>query len=245
MRHSLDRLTDMFYWPAMDLLIWGLTGLYLAQLTNKSHTYLFVILSGLVFWIVIWRAQYEITTNLLAEIWDRNIVNLFTTPLRLSEWIIAFMIIGVIKIVISFTFSAALAFFIYGYSVFSLGGYLFLYIFSLLLTGWWSGFIVAAILVRYGQKLQTIAWAGVALIAPFSAVYYPLSVLPAWAQKISLFLPSTYVFEDIRHLLFTGSVNIQNLLISFALNVAYLTFSIWFFIFMFNRSKKLGLGRLI
>src|SRR3990167_9469216 len=87
MRHNLDRLSDMFYWPAMDLLIWGITGLYLAQLIPGSSNYLFVILSGLIFWIVIWRAQYEITTNLLLEFWDRNIVNLFTTPLTIAEWI--------------------------------------------------------------------------------------------------------------------------------------------------------------
>ncbi len=244
-RHNLDRLSDMFYWPAMDLFIWGITGLYLANLTTNASNYLFVILSGLVFWIVIWRAQYEITTNLLLELWDRNIVNLFTTPLTIAEWITSFMIFGTLKMLISLSFSATLAFIFYHYNILSFGLYLPLFVLSLLITGWAGGFIVAAFLIRYGQKLQTLAWAGVALIAPFSAVYYPLSVLPHWAQNVALFIPSTYIFESIRSLLFTGHVSYDKLLISFGLNILYFAFSIWFFIRMFNRSRKLGLGRLI
>lgn len=244
-RHNLDRLSDMFYWPAMDLFIWGLTGLYLAQYTPATANYLGVILSGLVFWVVIWRAQYEITTNLLLELWDRNIVNIFTTPLTIAEWVTSFMFFGLMKMIVSLTFSASLAFLFYQYNVFSFGIYLPLFVVSLLITGWASGFIVAAFLIRFGQKLQTLAWVGVTLIAPFSAVYYPLEILPQWAQNIGLLIPSTYIFEAIRESLFTGVVSYDKLLISFALNIFYLIFSLWFFIRMFNKSRKLGLGRLI
>ena len=224
MRHNLDRLSDMFYWPAMDLLIWGITGLYLAQLIPGSSNYLFVILSGLIFWIVIWRAQYEITTNLLLEFWDRNIVNLFTTPLTIAEWITSFMFFGFLKTIVSLSFSAVLAYIFYQYNVLSFGPYVLLFVLSLLFTGWIGGFIVAALLIRYGQKLQTLAWAGVAIIAPFSAVYYPVSVLPGWAQNIAFFIPSTHIFEAIRELLFTGSVAYDKILLSFVLNIFYFIF---------------------
>lgn len=245
MRHNLDRISDMFYWPAIDLFIWGITGLYLAQFTPNATNYLFVVLSGLVFWIVIWRAQYEITTNLLAELWDRNIVNLFTTPLTIAEWISAFMIFGLMKTIVSVAFSATLAFLFYHYNIFSFSWYLPLFILSLLITGWTGGFIAAAFIVRYGQKLQQLAWAGIALIAPFSAVYYPLSILPHWAQTVAYFIPSTYIFEAIRQSLFTGTVSYDKLVISFGLNIVYFIFSICFFVRMFNKSRKLGLGRLI
>lgn len=245
MRHNYDRLTDMFFWPAMDFFLWGLTGLYLAQSTSKSLNYLFVILSGLVFWIVIWRAQYEITVNLLAELSDRNIVNLFTTPLKLSEWIGAFIVMGFLKTIVSVAFSALLSFVFYQYNIFLFGGYLAIFIFNLLLTGWACGFIVGAFLIRYGQKIQTLAWLGVMIIAPFSAIYYPVSILPHWAQTVAYFIPSTYIFEEIRRVLFTGMVSYDKLLISFALNIVYFSISIWFFVWMFNKSRKLGLGRLI
>ncbi len=245
LKHNWDRLTDMFYWPAMDLFIWGLTGLYLAQLNNKGNNYLEVILIGLIFWIVIWRAQYEITTNLLSELWDRNIVNLFASPLKVSEWVISFMVIGLLKTIVSLSFSASLAFVLYKFNIFAFGLNLLPFIFCLLLTGWAGGFLIAALLIRYGQKIQTIAWAGVALIAPFSAVYYPVSILPEWAQKIGLAIPSTYIFEGLRQIVFQGFVSYDKVILSFALSIIYLLLSIWAFVSMFERSRKLGLGRLI
>ncbi|MBU3979016.1 ABC transporter permease [Patescibacteria group bacterium] len=244
-RHNYDRLTDVFFLPAMDLFVWGLTGLYLAQLTNGSENYLYVILSGLVFWVVVVRAQYEITINLLVELWDRNLVNLFTTPLKISEWISAFMVFGLFKAIIIMSFSALLAFIFYGYNIFSFGGYIILFIVNLLLTGWAYGFILGGFLIRFGKTIQTIGWVGIMLITPFSAVYYPVSVLPHWAQTVAYFIPSTYVFEEIRRVLFTGAVSYDKLLISFVLNIIYLSFSIWFFVWMFHKSRRLGLGRLI
>ena len=204
-----------------------------------------MILSGLVFWVLVLRAQYEVTISLLAELWDRNIVNLFTTPLKISEWISAFIVFGFFKSIVSVCFSALLSFIFYRYNIFSFGGYLIIFIISLLLTGWAWGFIMGGFLIRFGKTIQTIGWVGIMLIAPFSAIYYPVSILPHWAQTVAYFIPSTYIFEAIRESMFTGAVSYDKLLISFILNIIYFSFSIWFFVRMFNKSRKLGLGRLI
>jgi len=244
-KHSYDRLTDMFYWPLMDLLIWGLTGLYFAKLSNDSPHITTVLLTGIIFWIVTWRAQYEITTNLLSEMWDRNLVNIFASPLTVYEWITAVTIFGALKMIISLLFSATLAFILYHYAFFQFGWWLFPIVINLVITGWAAGFVVAAIIIRFGMKVQTIAWAGAYLIAPFSALYYPLSVLPEWAQKIALIFPSSYIFEAMRQHIFTNHIPIEKIIISFAINIVFLILSICLFVFMFNKSKKLGLGRLI
>lgn len=244
LRHNYDRMSDMFYWPAMDLFIWGLTGLYFVKQT-QSPTIISVVLTGLVFWIVIWRSQYEISINLLTEMWDKNLVNIFASPLKVSEWVIAGMLFGFSKMAISLSFSAIVAFLLYKYNIFIYGIFLIPFVASLLLTGWVLGFFISGFLIRFGTRIQTIAWTGAYLVAPLSAIYYSLSILPIWAQKIGLFIPSTYVFEGMREVLFTGSLSYDKLIISFALNIVYLVLSILFFVWMFNKSKKLGLGRLI
>lgn len=245
LRHNLDRISDIFYWPAMELFVWGITGLYFASLSPNAKDTTFIIITGLVFWNVIWRAQYEINLNILAEMWDKNLVNIFASPLTIQEWIASLMLVGMIKTTISLIFVSFLALLLYTYSISFYGLFLIPVIVSLLLTGWAAGFFVAGLIVRFGTKIQTLAWTGVALIWPLSALYYPLSVLPAWAQKVALFLPSSYVFENLREVLFTGSFSYEKLLISFALNAVYMILSITFFVFMFNQSRKLGLGRLI
>lgn len=245
MKHSFDRLSDMFYWPAMDLLIWGLTGFYFIKIGTEFSNLLFVILSGLIFWIVVWRTQYEITTNMLSEIWDKNIVNILASPLKISEWIAAFMVFGIAKMFISLTFSSILAFILFKLNIFLYGFYLIPLIASLILTGWAAGFLVAGFLIRFGNTIQTLAWAGVYLIAPFSGIFYSIATLPSWAQKISMFVPPSYVFEGFREILFTNRLSANKVIISLALNILYLILSICFFTFMFNKSRKLGLGRLI
>ncbi len=245
MRHSFDRLGDMFYWPALDLFIWGLTGLYFARLSSNTHETTFVILAGLVFWVIMWRGSYEISTNLLTEIWDKNLVNIFASPLTLTEWTISFLLFGTLKMFASLIFSSTLAYFFYQYNILMYGLLLIPFCFSLLITGWVVGFIVSGFLIKFGEKIQTIAWMGVGLIAPFAALYYPVSTLPLWAQKIAMFVPASYIMEGVREATFTGKVSPDKLLISFALNTVYLVLSIWFFLWMFKRSKKLGFGRLI
>lgn len=243
-RYSYDRMTDLFYWPAMDLFLWGLTGLYFAKFSNSPH-FIQIVLSGLVFWIVIWRAQYEITINLLTEIWDQNIVNIFIAPLKVGEWAVSFMIFGILKMLISVAFSALLAFVLYKFNSLTYGFTLIPIILSLTITGWAIGFFVSGFLIRYGQKIQTVGWMGVVLIAPFSALYYPVSVLPQWAQKIAAFVPSSYIFEAMREILFTGKVSYDKIVISFALNIVYLILALWFFVYMFKKTRKAGIGSLI
>lgn len=244
LRHNLDRLSDMFYWPIMDLFIWGLTGLYVARQSDNT-TLLSIMLTGLIFWLVVWRSQYEMNMTLLSELWDRNLVNILASPLTVTEWVASSLIFGFVKMIISIILSGGLAFLLYHFNIFLFGLWLIPFVISLLLTGWVVGFFVAGLIIRFGLTIQTFAWSGVFLLAPFSALYYSLTTLPSWAQTIARFVPSSYILEGMREILFTGNVSYDKLFISFALNIVYLVLSIWFFVTMFNKSKKLGLGRLI
>lgn len=244
-RHSLDRITDMFYWPLMDLFLWGLTGLYFARLNLRNPHAVEIVLTGVIFWLITWRAQYEINVNLLSELWDRNLVNIFASPLKIEEFALSFLIFGFLKTAISLAFMAFMSYLLYHFNVFVYGFFIIPAVISLLLTGWAVGFFVSGFIIRYGVKIQAIAWAGVALLTPVSALYYPLSILPEPIQKIAAFIPSSYVFESLRELLLAGQINYGKIAISFLLNLIYLILSITFFIFMFHRSRKLGLGRLI
>lgn len=243
--HSYDRLSDMFYWPVMDILVWGITGLYFANLSQNPKETTTVLLTGLIFWIITWRSQYEITVNLLTEMWDRNLVNIFSSPLTVSEWITSVTIYGALKMTISLALSALAAFILYQYAFFQFGWWLFPIAISLCITGWAIGFLVASIIIMFGMKAQTLAWTGAFIIVPFSAIYYPLSVLPDWAQKVAFFIPSSHIFEAMREHIAKNTISIDYILISFAFNAIYLILSILVFVFCFKKSKQKGFGRLI
>jgi len=244
LKYNLDRLSDSFYWPVIDIILWGLTSQYIQTTGGKVSNIALVLLSGLVFWQVVWRGQYEITVNFLEEIWSQNLVNIFATPLTVEEWIISVLFLGVIKMFVTVSLSILLIWLLYTINILNFGFLLIPFFISLLITGWWVGLFVSGILVMLGRQIQTLAWAGVYLLAPFSAIYYPVSSLPNWAQLISRFLPTSYIFEGMRKVLTKGAIPYSNLVISYILNFVYILLGYFFFKWCFKKSREKGLARL-
>ncbi|MBI2641157.1 ABC transporter permease [Candidatus Roizmanbacteria bacterium] len=171
-------------------------------------------------------------------------MNIFVSPLKFSEWITSFLIIGFLKAVVSLIFTSALAFFLYKFEIFIYGFYIIPFFFLLILTGWWVGFFVASIVLRYGTRVQTLAWTTVAVISPFSAVYYPLSTLPNWAQNVGLFIPTTYIFEGAREVIERGELDPKKLIICLILNIFYLALSLIFLKKSFGKILEKGLVKI-
>ncbi len=240
-RKSWDRLSDAFYWPAIDLFVWGITSTYISKFAPNFPQFILIIMSGLLLWLILWRAQYEISINLLEEYWNRNLINIFVSPVKFSEWVVTVMLLGFIKASLSLPFAALLAYFLYKFNIFMYGIYFLFFIFLLFLTGWAVGFLVSGIILRFGTRIQTLAWTTIGLLSPITAVYYPVSILPSWIQKISYLLPPTYVFEAGRSLIFKGTLDSRGLLISLILNIIYLSLTFWFLKRSFDRLLDQGL----
>ncbi|MCA9369504.1 MAG: ABC transporter permease [Pseudomonadales bacterium] len=246
LRRDFDLLSDMIYWPLIDTLLWGVTGQWLSSASEdpgSAQLLIVSILLGLIFWNVIWRSQAEVSRNLMDEIWNNNLINLFSTPLRVDEWVTSVLLLSVIKTAITMILLVPAIFFLYTVNVFELGWWIPVFFLSTTMTGWWLGFISAGIVLRYGPKAQTVIWTLPGILLPFSAIYFPLSQLPAVIQPISRMIPTTYIFESMRALIQGGEVDPLYLTVSFALNIAFLSFAFWFFVKSFRYSTKLGLGR--
>jgi len=243
-RRSYDSLTDAFYWPVLDLFLWGLTSAYLQKHSGDSVNILLLILSGIVFWIIFWRAQYEVTMGFLYELWNKNLINLFVSPLKFSEWVTAWITMGILKGAASFLFAGLLAFLLYKTNIFIYGLATIPFMAILLVAGWWIGFLIAGTLMRFGVKIQTIAWSIPWLFAPFSAIYYPVDILPTWAQYISRMIPMSYVFEGMRELMSAGKLDWSKVVIAMGLNILYLTLAILFLRAGFNRLLKTGVTKI-
>ncbi len=243
-RRSYDRLTDAFYWPVIDLFVWGLTSSYLKSFAPKASPIILMVVSGILLWLIVWRAQYEISGGILEDLWNKNLINIFVSPLTFLEWNLAFITVGLIKIIVSVPFAMLVAYLLYHVQIFLYGFYLIPFAISLTISGWWIGFLVAGIILRYGTKVQTIAWASVGLISPFAAIYYPVSILPMWAQKIAYLIPMTYIFEGSRQIIFQHKLDPEKLIMSFVLNAVYLIATIIFVRSSFKKILNKGLIRL-
>ncbi|MDA1316649.1 MAG: ABC transporter permease [bacterium] len=244
MRHSFDRVMDIFYWVIMDIILWGFTSLFFRQAFAGDPNLSTNLIGGLILWYVVWRTQYEISVNLLEEVWNKNLINIFSSPISFTEWIVAFMINGIIKVLLMLGIASVVAYVLYDVNMLTYGPYLLLFILLLMMSGWVVGFIISSFILRFGTKLQNLAWSFPNLVNPFSAIFYPLSILPLLAQNIAHFIPTSYVFESARSLINTGYVDPIMLWKSFGLNVVYLIVSIFFVRIGFKKVLEKGLVKL-
>ena len=113
---------------------------------------------------------------------------------------------------------------------------------NLMVIGWSLGMISTALILRWGQAAESLAWAVPFFIQPFTAVFYPVDVMkPEWVQSIALALPSTHVFEGMREVLKTGVFNWAHFGWSCALNVVFLAIAGSVFTAMLSTTRKRGL----
>ncbi len=240
-KRSLPRIMDIVYWPVMELLVWGFLSAYLEKFQFSSQNVTTVLLGGVVFWDLLTRSQEAISVAFLEEVWEKNFLNIFVTPLKLSEMLTAFFLIGVVRIILVGLVAALLAFLLYHFNILLFGMYLVPFVINLLLFGMAAGVFIIAIIFRYGTSAQILAFGLVFLIQPFAAVFYPVAALPAWAQWISYLLPPSYVFEGMRAVIATGALPSRELWLAFGTNAIYLALSLLLFYRMFRRVKEKGL----
>ena len=246
-RRSLLRSFDIFFWPVMDLLIWGFLALYLqrsARVGPAAEVAVFLI-GAMISWDVHYRGQQAVTISLMEEIWTRNIVNVLISPLRLWEWIASSLLYGALKVAVVTGLLAALSRWLYAFDLFRVG-WAFLPLAAMLLVfGWAIGIFTAGVLLRFGYAAEALIWGIPFLVQPFSCVFYPLASLPGWAQAIARLLPSTYTFEALRAVLRGEPVTAASWLTILGLNALYLTLGIAGFVWLFRRAREGGhLGRL-
>lgn len=243
---SLPRIMDIVFWPIMDILIWGFLSLYLQQIKLASFNLISVLLGALVFWNFVHRSQQAVSITFLEEVWERNLINIFVTPLKLTEFLVATVLVGLVKLVLIAITLSTLSLILFHFNILSFGILLVPFIVNLFLFGWIMGLIATSIIMRFGQSAQIIAFALTVLLQPFVAVFYPVSVLPSLLQKMALLIPATHVFEGMRLTVLSAQLPTTALITASALNLVWLGISLFIFYKMFDYILETGqLQRLV
>ncbi|MBX7149642.1 ABC transporter permease [bacterium] len=246
-KRSVSRSLELVFWPVMELLVWGYLVLYIQRVgTGDLPKIIVSVFAAVIFWDLLYRSQQGVSLSFVEDIWTHNIFNLLISPLRLWEWITSTFIYGMMKTLIIVCILSVLALFLYHFHfIDTLGFYIIPFLANLLLFGWALGLFTSGLLLRWGHAVEALIWGIPFLVQPLSAIYYPVSVLPAWLQHVSWLLPSTYVFEGMRSVVATGQMDAVMLAKAFLCNVVYFVLGSFFFTFMYRLSQKSGrLGRL-
>lgn len=239
---SMPRLISIFYWPTVQILFWGFFTNYFYQINEFNiWSSLNVILSAVVLWDVLFRSQLGLSMSFFEELWSRNLPNLFITPIKDYEIILGLLLISFLRTILGLTPAIFFANYFFNFHLFELGLYLIFFFFNLTLIGWSIGLFVSALVLRYGQSFEELAWAIIFIVLPFSCVYYPLSSLPEIMQSFSSIFPTTMIFEEMRSLIFNSHVEYLNVIKIICINIILLLLSSSFFLYTLNVVRKKGI----
>ncbi|MCX7368018.1 MAG: ABC transporter permease [Alphaproteobacteria bacterium] len=214
---------------------------WLAGVQNNTVTVTAgVLLGGVLLWEVTLRSQMGFAISFLEEIWSRNLGHIFVAPLRPTELVAGLVAMSMLRTAIGVGPAILLAFLLYGFGLWTLGPVLVLYFAALMAMGWAVALGVTALILRHGAGAEALAWGVLFGLAPFSAVFYPVSVLPGWLQPISLAIPAAHVFEGMRAALLDGQLAWDHLAYAFALDLIWLGLAAWLFMAQFQAARVRG-----
>ena len=241
MRGSAARVLPLFAWVAIDMVLWGFMSRYLDSLTRTGVNFVATLLGAVLLWDFFTRVMQGVTMTFFEDVWSRNFLNMFASPLRISEYLSGLVMSSIVTSLVGLVFMLVVASGFFGLSFFSYGlvlipGLLVLFLFGIAL-----GIAATGMVLRLGPAAEWFVWPIPALLAPFAAVYYPLTTLPRWMQYLGGIIPPSYVFQNIRSVVSGGTVSWGSLAFGAGLAVVYIILASWFFARMYHHGLRTGL----
>jgi len=239
-RRNLNRVTDTLYWPAQNIIVWGFFTLYLARQNRLEPGVASYLLGATMLWGMFYSFQRDLATGFMEEMWSQNLLNLFSSPLSVSEYMTGLIAVNLGKAFFGLLIAALIGWFCYAENLFvQLRGLLpfllILIVFSLSI-----GLVITGLIIRFTTKVQTLAWSFAGLLMPLSCVFYPASTLPAWLRPLAWALPTMHAFEGMRAMMMGGVFSVTHFAWGLGLGAVYFGLSIVFFRWMFALARTRG-----
>ena len=240
LRSSWTRLAELIYWPLVQMVMWGFLQTYLNGQTGFAARAGGTLIGAILLWDILIRGQLGLSVSFLEEMWSRNIANLFISPLRPGEFLIALMAMSLVRLIIGVVPVTLLAIWFFGFNLWSLGLGLGAFFANLLLSAWAVGTIVSGLILRNGMGAENLAWTLMFLIMPVTAVFYPVAVLPPFIQPLAWSLPPTYVFEGLRGILIDHAFRADLMVEAFTINVGLIIVACAVFLRLVDSARERG-----
>src|ERR1700682_2357539 len=117
LRSSWTRLLELIYWPAVQLFVWGFLQLYITQNAGFFARAGGAFIAAVLLWDILFRGQLGFSIAFLEEMWSRNLSNLMISPLRPVEFVIALIIMSLVRLTISTVPVSLLAIAFFGFNL--------------------------------------------------------------------------------------------------------------------------------
>jgi ABC-2 type transport system permease protein len=241
LRGSPARVLPLITWVGVDMLLWGFITRYLSSITSAKYNFVATLLGAVLLWNFFTRIMHGITQAFFEEVWSRNFLNLFASPMSVAEYLTGLVVTSMGTSLIGLIIMLALAGGFFGLSLLVYGVMIVPFFLVLVMFGIALGIVGVTIVLRFGPGSEWFVWPIPALLTPFVGTIYPISTLPPWIQHVSRLLPPSYVFEGMRAIVGGDGFSPAILLGAVALCGLYILLAGWLFLYVFRQAVRTGL----
>jgi ABC-2 type transport system permease protein len=241
LRGSPARWLPLFIWVSIDILLWGFITKYLNSITSTGLNFVPRLLGAVLIFDFFTRVLHGVASAFLEDVWARNFLNTFASPLRISEYLLGLVLTSIATSLVGLIVMLILATSVFGLSFTSYGALLLPFLLILFLFGIALGIVGCSIVLRLGPASEWFIWPIPAIISPFAGVFYPLTTLPLWMQWTARLLPPSYVFEEMRNILSGKAPSLLALAIGASLALLYIALASWIFARVYRHAVRTGL----
>ncbi len=201
LRGSVSRVVPVFAWVTIDMILWGFIARYLASVSLPGIKVGTALLAAVVCWGFFGRVMQGVSMAFFEDVWSRNFLNIFTTPLSITEYICGLALSSVFTSLIALGVLLCMSSWLFDLSLLTHGPAMASLLFTLFVFGIALGIASCALVLRFGPPAEWFVWPIPAIMAPFVGVFYPLSILPGWMRMIGHCLPPSHAFAQLRTLI--------------------------------------------
>jgi len=241
-RHVLVQARNPGHWfllfvlPVVDALLFSSIGVAFGD-GDRAVEFLVV---GILLFHVIWQLTLSGSLGFLEEVWSRNVLNLWTTPLTEGEYGLALLITGFIRALVSMSLVGIVAAGLYAVDPTGAGWVLAVGAAALMVFGWAVAMLVIGLVLQFGETAEVFSWGLIVLLMPLSGIFYPPEALPGALQPVAQAIPLTRIFEAVRESLEGGSVQWGDLGVGIAGSLVCVTLAAWFVRRQLRRFRQQG-----
>ena len=240
-RGSLSRVLPLFAWVVVDIVLWGFLTRYLNSVAASPFDFVPVLLGAALLWDFFARVMHGVTMAFFEDVWSRNFLNVFASPLSLGEYLAGLVISSVMTSLIGLAMMLIVAALAFGFSIVGYGPAVIAFLLVLFLFGIALGIIGSAVVLRLGPAAEWFVWPIPAVVSPFAGVFYPVTTLPLWMQYVSRVLPPSYVFEGLRAIVTGQPWSATTLVWAMVLAVVDVLVACWVFARVYRYAVRTGL----
>ncbi len=237
-RRNVFFVFELTFWPGVAMLSHGLLTRFLA-LTPEMTSF---ILVGTMALSAVQVCQLDVAYAVLFDIWSKSMKHQFLTPVRIHHLALGSWLVGVGRGLAVFALMALIGTWAFGFDFVGGGpANVALFLLGCFLTALVIGLLVCTLVLLFGTRAETSAWAAVNFVVMLSGIYYPISVLPAWVRAASAAIPLTYFLDGVRSGYGFPSEFRHPFVIGFALSAIYAVLAHWALGSAVTRARRTGL----